>query len=175
MNYLPGFLEPAAASRLFGWLCGSVLWEHETVHLYGQERTVPRRIAWFGDDGLDYRYSGRSHEARRWPRPLATLRDDIATQLGARPNFVLLNRYATGSDSMGWHRDDEDGCASRIASLSLGATRAFLVREAGADRSRRLLLEDGSLLLFDGTDRHALPKTRRPVGERINLTFRVLS
>ena len=57
-----------------------------------------------------------------------------------------------------------------------GLTAAFfLLREAESEHSQRLILEDGSLLLFDGTVRHALPKTRRAVGERINLTFRVLT
>ena len=174
MIYLPEFLAASAAKRLFDWLCDSVTWEQETIRLFGRERPVPRRIAWFGDEGLDYRYSGRSHPSRCWPRTLGPLREDVARQLGAPPNFVLLNRYRDGSDSMGWHRDDEAGCDPRIASVSLGAARSFLLRTADARESRRLVLENGSLLLFDGTDRHALPKTRRPVGERINLTFRIL-
>ena len=174
MIYLPAFLAPSAAKRLFDWLCDSVAWEQETIRLFGTERPVPRRIAWFGDEGLDYRYSGRSHPSRCWPRALVSLREDVAAQLGMVPNFVLLNRYRNGSDSMGWHRDDEAGCDPRIASVSLGAPRSFLLRRADEEDSRRLVLEDGSLLLFDGTERHSLPKTRRPVGERINLTFRVL-
>jgi alkylated DNA repair dioxygenase AlkB len=40
-------------------------------------------------------------------------------------------------------------------------------------------LEHGSLLLMQGATQHhwlhALPKTTRPVGERINLTFRLVS
>lgn len=175
MRYLPGFLPPAASSHLYSWLLDSLNWEQETIHLFGRERLVPRRIAWFGDAGLDYRYAGRSHPGRSWPRELSPLRARIARELGVRPNFVLLNRYRSGSDSMGWHRDDEAGCARQIASVSLGAPRAFLLREAESEHSQRLILEDGSLLLFDGTVRHALPKTRRAVGERINLTFRVLT
>jgi alkylated DNA repair dioxygenase AlkB len=173
LNYVPAFLPAPASAELFQWLCEVVPWQQEKIHLYGREHSVPRRVAWFGDPGLDYRYSGRSHPGSGWPPVLEALRDPVAGQLGVRPNFVLLNRYRAGSDSMGWHRDDETGSAPRIASLSLGASRSFLLREEGASRSRRLMLEDGSLLVFDGRVRHSLPKTRRPIGERINLTFRV--
>jgi alkylated DNA repair dioxygenase AlkB len=94
---------------------------------------------------------------------------------------------------MGWHSDDEPelGAQPVIASLSLGATRRFVLkarapRGAGAlaraaDDGERVALDlpHGSLLLMRGDTqrnyRHALPRTAKPVGERINLTFRRVS
>ena len=94
---------------------------------------------------------------------------------------------------MGWHRDDEPelGTHPVIASLSLGATRRFLLKpvagtpvaepgHAGqataARRSTAIELGHGSLLCMAGETqqayRHALPRTARPVGARISLTFR---
>jgi len=172
--YRPGFLPSADAEALFSWLQSDVPWRTETITLFGQPRRVPRLVAWYGDKGLDYRYSGRSHPGSGWPEALADLRRRVATELEQYPNFLLLNRYRDGADSMGWHRDDEAGLHVSIASVSLGAPRTFLLREEGADRSRSITLEHGSLLLFDGRVRHALPKTRRHVGERINLTFRMI-
>jgi alkylated DNA repair dioxygenase AlkB len=64
-----------------------------------------------------------------------------------------------------------------IASLSLGATRRFALkpRDGGTQRLA-LALPHGSLLVMRGDTqrryRHALPRTARPVGPRINLTFR---
>ena len=64
-----------------------------------------------------------------------------------------------------------------IASLSLGATRRFVLKHR-QQTLRKLVLElpPGSLLVMSGTTqrhyRHALPRTAKPVGERINLTFR---
>ena len=173
-TYTAGFLPAAEADGLLTWLQTGVSWQTETVVLFGKRHLVPRLVSWVGERGLDYRYSGASHEGEGWPDQLAGLRARIGAELGALPNFLLLNRYRDGSDGMGWHRDDERGLSVQIASLSLGATRSFLLREDQASRSRSLKLEHGSLLVFDGRIPHALPKTRRAVGERINLTFRVL-
>jgi alkylated DNA repair dioxygenase AlkB len=64
-----------------------------------------------------------------------------------------------------------------IASVSLGATRRFVLKHR-SEPERKLALElpHGSLLVMRGDTqrhyRHALPRTAKPVGERINLTFR---
>ena len=83
---------------------------------------------------------------------------------------MLLNRYRSGRDWMGWHRDDEAEVAGRVVSVSLGATRRLRLDLGGGKVA--LELEHGSVLVFDGAIRHSLARTRRPVTERINLTFR---
>jgi alkylated DNA repair dioxygenase AlkB len=98
---------------------------------------------------------------------------------GAPFNSVLINRYRTGGDYMGWHSDDEPelGPAPVIASLSLGAERRFLLR-LKADHAKKLewRLAPGDLLVMRGEcqrlAQHALPKMAGVAGERINLTFR---
>lgn len=94
-------------------------------------------------------------------------------------NSVLLNRYRNGGDSMGWHRDDEPelGQQSVIASLSLGASRRFLLRRVDAHVQRHACqLGHGDLLVMRGhcqrDYQHALPKMAGVTAERINLTFR---
>jgi len=81
---------------------------------------------------------------------------------------------------MGWHADDEPelGESPIIASLSLGASRRFTLRHEERDdiSPLRFDLEAGSLLVMAGATqahwKHQVPKTRKSVGERINLTFR---
>ena len=81
---------------------------------------------------------------------------------------------------MGWHADDEAelGPAPCIASVSLGANRRFRFRPKPHHdaESYGLDLPDGSVLIMRGETQanwqHAIPKTARPVGPRINLTFR---
>jgi len=94
-------------------------------------------------------------------------------------NSVLLNRYRSGAEHMGWHADDEPelGPEPVIASLSLGAERRFLLRlRAEPAIKQEWRLGHGDLLLMRGdcqrVAQHALPKMVRVADERINLTFR---
>ena len=177
--YLPQAIDPAAADRLFATLRTGADWRQEEIVLFGQQRRVPRLVAWYGDPGARYAYSGVDHEPLPWIPPLTELKQRVETLAGHAFNSVLLNLYRDGRDGMGWHADDEPelGRDPVIASLSLGATRRFRLRH----RRRRqdtvaLDLEHGSLLMMGGATQHhwvhAVPKTARPVGERINLTFR---
>jgi alkylated DNA repair dioxygenase AlkB len=112
---------------------------------------------------------------------LTQVRTRLEHTTGAAFDSVLANLYRDGKDAMGWHADDEPelGPAPVIASLSLGATRRFAFKpKAGNEEGARLsiVLPHGSLLVMRGATQanylHAIPRTRRPVGARINLTFR---
>jgi alkylated DNA repair dioxygenase AlkB len=174
-SYQPGWLDGAAADALLLVLRDEVIWRQEAVHLFGRRCRVPRLVAWFGDAGLNYRYSGTDHICGGWIPALASLRDRLSDLTGFHPNLVLLNCYRDGRDAMGWHRDDETGLGAMVASVSLGAPRRFRIRPPGTETAVALVLEHGSLLLMDGRASHTLPRTQRPVGERINLSFRRLA
>ena len=168
--------ETGLADHWLNWLQqeNNVAWAKESFSIFGRRVTAPRRLAWVGDAGLNYRYTGTDHMAEGWPTALSALRDRVQAVAAQEFNFLLLNRYANGQQYMGWHRDDEAGCAGNIASLSLGASRRFRYESEINGKSEQIDLEHGSLLLFDGRRRHCLAKTVRPVEERINLTFRLL-
>ena len=174
--YQRDFLPSKDADHWLNWLQqeNNVAWAKESFSIFGRRVTAPRRLAWFGDAGLNYRYTGTDHLAEGWPTALSALRDRVQAVAAQEFNFLLLNRYANGQQYMGWHRDDEAGCAGNIASLSLGAPRRFRYESEINGKSEQIDLEHGSLLLFDGRRRHCLAKTVRPVEERINLTFRLL-
>ncbi|MCC3154091.1 alpha-ketoglutarate-dependent dioxygenase AlkB [Hymenobacter sp. BT770] len=176
----PAFLPTAEADTLLTQLTAEVTWEQRAIRLFGQEVPQPRLTAWYGDPAARYTYSGLSWEPRPWTPVLLCLRQRIEAATSSTFNSVLLNYYRDGRDSMGWHADDEPelGPAPVIASLSLGATRRFRLRpRAGlAHAPLGLDLHSGSLLLMRGATQrhwqHALPKTARPLGPRLNLTFR---
>jgi alkylated DNA repair dioxygenase AlkB len=177
--YWPGFVTPTMAERSYAELAAHTEWVEESMRLFGREIPVPRRCAWFGDEGVTYGYSRLLHRARGWSSPVAQLRDRLLAQLDMRFNFVLLNLYRDGNDSMGWPADDEPALGAQpcIASLSLGGARRFCLRARdGSARRVDRILESGSLLLMWGRSQrnwlHAVPRTRRPVAPRINLTFR---
>nr|WP_295379382.1 alpha-ketoglutarate-dependent dioxygenase AlkB [Pseudoxanthomonas sp.] len=175
----PQWLEPEEADALFADLLAGVPWEVHRIRLFGREVDSPRLSCWMGDPEARYRYSGALFEPHSWHPSLKRVAERLRHTLGTPFNSVLANRYRNGRDAMGWHSDDEPelGDAPMIASISLGATRRFLLKHRGRPKARLALdLPHGSLLLMAGQTqmhyRHALPRTARPVGERINLTFR---
>ena len=92
---------------------------------------------------------------------------------------VLLNLYRDGKDSNGWHADNEKELGKNpiIASLSFGAERFFHLKHRNQKELRlKIPLTSGSLFLMEGETQshwlHQIAKTARPVGPRINLTFR---
>lgn len=170
---------PAGARAWFERLDAEIPWEQHRIFLFGRHVNAPRLSCWVGDAGAAYTYSRTRFEPRPWTPGLSDLRERVSALCGERFNSVLCNLYRDGNDSMGWHSDDEPelGPAPVIASLSFGATRRFRLRHR-CDRARHveLLLESASLLRMSGATqhnyRHDLPRTRRAVGARINLTFR---
>jgi alkylated DNA repair dioxygenase AlkB len=175
----PQWLAPADAAAMFAVLREAIPWETHRIRLFGREVDAPRRSCWIGDADAAYTYSGTRFTPRPWPAALSPLRSRLAAELGVPFNSVLANLYRDGRDAMGWHGDAEAelGPQPVIASLSLGAARRFVLKSR-ADPARKLALElpPGSLLVMAGDTqrryRHALPRTARPVGPRINLTFR---
>ncbi|TDN46790.1 alkylated DNA repair dioxygenase AlkB [Azoarcus indigens] len=173
-------LDAAAAEQLFHALCAGIPWTDGSYLAAGRRFRLPRQQAWFSDAGIDYRYAQNLLNSHGWTPPLAALREQVAQLTGHRFNAVLANLYRDGEDHVGWHADDEAdlGPAPVIASLSLGATRAFHWRPkpgvAGAAAS--LPLEAGTLLLmrapFQQQWEHAVPAEPDIAGARLNLTFR---
>lgn len=175
----PRAFAAAEADRLFAALRAGIDWQQEEILIFGERRRVPRLVAWHGDPGAMYTYSGTAHAPLPWNAELLLVRERLQSMTGHRYNSVLLNLYRDGRDGMGWHADDERelGPNPVIASVSFGAARRFCLRH----RRRRdlridLTLAHGSLLVMSGATQHhwvhALPKATAPVGERINLTFR---
>jgi alkylated DNA repair dioxygenase AlkB len=174
-DYVPDWLEPG---QLMQELVSQLAWEQREIVLFGRRIPQPRLIAWAGE--LPYRYSGQTLEPRAFGSALTFLRERVERFTGQQFNHALVNRYRDGNDSMGFHADAEPELGENpiVASVSLGATRRFVI-EKKKDRKRFTLdLEHGSLLIMGGRCqhefRHAVPKTRSPVGERINVTWRNL-
>lgn len=165
-------------------LAEEILWREERYQMFGREMVAPRKVAWHGDTDAHYRYSGVSHQPLPWTPGLQVLRSMLETTTGLHFNSVLANLYRDGSDGMGWHADNEAEVGPtpqdrHIASVSLGTPRRFVLRNE-RDRSKHtFLLGKGDLLLMRGTTqtdfKHAVPKSAKELGPRINLTFRAIT
>lgn len=157
-------------------LVDAIAWEQRTLKLYGREHAVPRLTAWMGTGA--YTYSGVSHAPAPMPVAIAELHARIEQLTGARFNSVLANYYRDGRDSVAEHADDEPelGPEPTIASVSIGASRTFAIRCKATRERTTIELRNGDLLVMSGHSQrdylHSVPKTSRPVGPRINLTFR---
>ncbi|MGH8265473.1 MAG: alpha-ketoglutarate-dependent dioxygenase AlkB family protein, partial [Steroidobacteraceae bacterium] len=179
LRYWPCAFTAEEANELFATLRHSLTWQSEEVVIFGERRRVPRLVAWYGEPEAVYTYSGVKHVPQPFTAELAAIRARIEALSGAQFNSALANLYRNGRDGMGWHADNEAelGRNPVIASVSLGATRRFTLRHRRRKALTQALdLEPGSLLVMEGETQHhwlhALPKTTRLVGERINLTYR---
>jgi alkylated DNA repair dioxygenase AlkB len=171
---------PLPPALLLERLIAEIEWRAEDIVLWGRNVTQPRLIAWYGDPGASYTYSGVRHEPLPWTNLLLEIKASVERATSAAFNSVLLNYYRHERDSMGLHSDDEPelGPEPIIASLSLGEVRTFVMRHKKRKdlAPMRLPLASGSLLLMRGTTqrnwRHGLDKQSTPCGPRVNLTFR---
>ncbi|HHM04935.1 MAG TPA: alpha-ketoglutarate-dependent dioxygenase AlkB [Gammaproteobacteria bacterium] len=180
-EYFPAFIPAGEAQACFKTLRAGLDWRREWLCVRGRQVAAPRLVCWYGDAGAVYCYSGVRHEPLPWVPQLWTLKTRLETAVGFSFNSVLGNLYRNGQDAMGWHADKERelGREPVIASLSFGAPRLFKLRHNKSKETVDMVLGDGDLLIMrdrlQQCWRHCLPKTRRPVGERINLTFRLIT
>jgi alkylated DNA repair dioxygenase AlkB len=174
IDYYPGWVDDA--DQLFALLRDAIPWEQHTIRLYARTVLTPRLTSWMGDG--TYRYSGIVNEPAPWPDALAELRERLCNDLGVDFNSCLANLYRDGTDSMGYHSDNEPELGPRptIASISLGDRRRFVLRYRSTAERWSWDLGHGDLLVMRDESQsdyaHAVPKTSRPVGPRLNLTFR---
>ena len=181
MTLTPCFLNEGEADRLLERIRSEADFKQNYIQLYGR-KAIPRLEAWYGS--WDYPYSnGVVLKAALIPDYLQAVIDKIKAAGFGQFNAVLINRYRDGSDYISPHSDNDYGDPGpTIPSLTLGATRPFrlakLIGKSKLDKSTTVeyLPRHGDLLVMKGRTnaewQHWVPKTAKPVGERINLTFR---
>ena len=166
------------SNRFYGELLKEVPWKSDVIKMFGKTIATSRKVAWVGDDGLDYTYSGATKQPHPWTPLLTQLKNAIEDQLDESFNSCLLNLYHDGNEGMSWHRDNESSIVpnSTIACLSFGAERKFHFKHTETKERITTELEHGSLLVMAGEIQthwlHALPKSKKITTPRISLTFR---
>lgn len=153
-------------------LYSSIEWHQHRIKLFGKEIPEPRLSQWCGSS---YTYSGKTRTAKVMPQLLQCLAEKVSNHCNFQFNSVLANLYRTGQDSMGWHADNEPEIdQALIASYSIGGQRTFAIRNSEKVRMN-IPLPSNSLLLMKNMQKdhqHAVPKTKKEIEPRINLTFR---
>lgn len=179
--YIPNFFNKTEADKIFMELLNDTPWQQDIITVYGKTHLQPRLTALYGNEGKPYSYSNIKMLPQNWTFLLKKIKFHIESIANTNFTTVLLNYYRDGSDSNGWHADDEKelGINPIIASVSFGAERNFQLKHNNDKTLKKnIILEHGSLLIMKGVTqhnwKHQIPKTAKPVGPRINLTFRVI-
>lgn len=177
--YYPQFFDKEQADQIYAELLQEIAWQQDNITVFGKTHPQPRLTALYGNEGKPYSYSNITMQPNPWNTLLQKIKYHIETTTECQFTTVLLNQYRDGKDSNGWHADNEKelGTNPIIASLSFGSERVFqLKHNTIADAKKSIVLEHGSLLLMKGSTqhfwKHQIPKTAKPIGNRINLTFR---
>ncbi|HCR87507.1 MULTISPECIES: alpha-ketoglutarate-dependent dioxygenase AlkB family protein [Psychrobacter] len=170
-------------SALYYALLTTLPWQSDIVTLFGKTHVTTRQIVWMGDSAASYQYSGHRRQAIEWTDSVFHVKHHIERQLlkigiNIHFNSCLLNYYPSGDDGMGYHADDEKELGNQpvIASLSLGATRKFVLKHKKTQDKVELYLESGQLIVMHGETqkcwKHTVTKTKTVLEGRISLTFR---
>ena len=183
INLHQDHFDAEIAGNLLKDLTEEIPWVQNKIRFYGKESLVPRLESWHGDKGMSYTYSGIKMDAKPWTKNLLMIKESIEPIAKTTFNSVLINYYRDGKDRVAWHSDDEKELGKNpvIASVSLGAERKFKLRHKKYKENQlqhEVFLQSGSLLLMSGSTQHhwlhEIPRTAKPIGPRINLTFRVI-
>ena len=182
VSILHGIETPLDYSTMLRKLIDQTIWRQEAVRIYGKVHQQPRLVAWYGDPGKQYDYSGISLTPLPWTDLLREIKRRIEDCTESTFNSVFLNLYRDHNDSMGFHSDDERelGPEPTIASLTFGATRTFVLKHKKDAYlpPKRIPLEAGTVLLMKGQTqkfwKHGIMKQTQPCGPRVNLTFRTI-
>ena len=178
--YIPNFFNKTMANYYLKELTNTIEWKQEAMNMYGKQIPFPRLTSWYGDNDKPYSFSGITLHPHPWTKELIEIKEKIDDKTQLEFNSVLLNRYRNGSDSISWHTDAEKelGTNPVIASVNFGAERKFQLKHKDTNEKIELILKHGSLLIMKGELqhfwKHQVPKTKKNVEERINLTFRVI-
>ena len=171
------------ATTLYDILLNELPWQADIVTLFGKTHVTTRQIVWMGEADTDYHYSGHARQAIPWSDTVFHVKQHVEKALNDIDisvdfNSCLLNYYPSGNDGMGYHADDEKelGYQPIIASLSLGATRKFVLKHKKTQDKVELYLESGQLVVMHGDTqnfwKHTITKTKSVSDGRISLTFR---
>ncbi len=173
-------MKPTVAANYHNVLMDTIQWKNDEAIIFGKHIITKRKAAWYGDEGYLYTYSNTTKKALAWTPELLELKQMVEAITSTTFNSCLLNLYHNGDEGMAWHSDDESslGKNTTIASVSFGAERKFSLKHKKGKETVSVILESGSLLVMKDTTQtnwlHSLPKSKKVVRPRVNLTFRTI-
>lgn len=179
IDYYPDFYNQKEAHQLYEAFLRTIHWENKPVTVFGKTYPQPRLTAFYSYNDKSYSYSNLQLKPLEVTKELDQIFKALETKVHLKFNSVLLNLYRDGNDSNGWHADNEKelGLNPIIASVTLGEIRPFHFKHRVLKNEKhKINLQNGSLLVMHGEMQHFwlhhIPKTKKKIKPRINLTFR---
>jgi alkylated DNA repair dioxygenase AlkB len=180
VHYCPAIFSQDRCASLMVELMQSLDWRVDQLYMFGKLITTKRKVAWYGDNPYEYKYSNISKKAVFWTPELLQIKLEIEQLTGETFNSCLANLYHDGSEGMAYHSDAEKDLKKHgaIVSVSFGAERNFLFKHKTTKELITVFLEHGSLLMMKNETQdhwlHRLPLTKKTHAPRVNLTFRTI-
>ena len=179
--YYANFFSKTESDAYFKSLKTKTNWQEDDITIFGKTYKQPRLTALYSNTKKPYSYSSITMYPNIFSQDVLDIKSKVESISNHNFNTVLLNLYRNGNDSNGWHADNEKELGKHpvIASVTFGEERPFHFKHRTLKNQRhKLILEHGSLLIMKGPMQeywlHQIAKTKRNIGERINLTFRNL-
>lgn len=182
ISYLDCFFSDVESQILYNQLLNQIPWQQDDITVFGKTYKQPRLTALFAENSMPYSYSNIRMYPHKFSANLLRIKTKVEEFSGYKFTTCLANLYRNGNDSNGWHADNEKelGTNPIIASVSFGTSRFFhLKHKKNKELKKKLELTSGSLLLMQGETQHnylhQIAKTKKEIGSRINLTFRIIN
>lgn len=179
--YYPHFFDNEISHKYLNALIKNIAWQEDSIKLFGKDYLQPRLTALFAINKIPYTYSNITMHPKPFNTELLNIKEAVENRIKVNFTSCLANLYRNGKDSNGWHADDEKelGEYPVIASITFGEERMFHFKHKyEPDQKTKIKLQHGSLLVMKGKTQkywlHQLPKTKKDIGPRINLTFRII-
>lgn len=180
--YYPKCFDSNQADFFFKTFLNTINWQQDLITLFGKTHLQPRMTALFANNNKPYSYSNIKMKPKVFTSELVEIKRHIESITKTSFTTCLANLYRDGNDSNGWHADNEKELGEQpiIASVTFGAERSFHFKHKhDKNLKQKLILEHGSLLIMKGDTQkywlHQVPKTKKEIGKRINLTFRIIA
>ena len=178
LNVYDQYLTKMEADNLLNYVDKLDIETRPEIVVYGKICKQNRDVGFFSDESHGYKYSGRIMKSQKLTPLLKNILNRVNATLNTNFNGILINRYNDGNDNIGAHLDDESTlCNNTVASISLGSSRIFRVKNKKTSEKIDIDVHHGQLLVMAGTMQkyytHEIPKQLKIRHKRISLTFRM--
>lgn len=182
IDFAEQFLTPTIAQSLFDHLM-TLNYEQSQISVYGSKVNLPRLQSWMADGPETKPSLYQSQKYTPWSSEVLQVKLALEELYDTHFDYVLINYYRNGNDSISYHSDGEAIGEGRniICGVSVGAPRKFVLRHKEW-KSRNIqklewMLTSGSLITMIGNAtqthwHHSVPKSKKITRPRFNLTFR---